>query len=159
MLELLKKVDSDESWRREAFPACKERIFMAHAAVTAVPQVVVRAMNDFNVASSTGELDYTEVLLKRMDEVRVSAAGIIACDADKVALLGPTSLGLSLVANGIPWKPGDEIVTYLDDYPANVYPWKNLERVGVKVIYLKPRETGEITPELVKQAILSLIHI
>jgi cysteine desulfurase/selenocysteine lyase len=150
---LFHRIDSDESWRREAFPACKDRIFVAHAAVTAVPQVAVTAMNDFNIASSTGELDYTEVLLNRMDQVRVSAAGIIACEVDEVALLGPTSLGLSLVANGIPWKPGDEIVTYLDDYPANVYPWKNLERVGVKVIYLKPRETGEITPELVKQAI------
>ena len=126
---------------------------MAHAAVTAVPQVAVAAMNDFNVASSTGELDYTEVLLNRMDEVRVSAAKIVGCGVDEVALLGPTSLGLSLVANGIPWKPGDEIVTYLDDYPANVYPWKNLESKGVKVIYLQPREIGEITPELVKQAI------
>ena len=153
MPELFQQIDSNESWRREAFPACKDRIFMAHAAVTAVPQVAVTAMNEFNVASSTGELDYTEVLLKRMDEVRVSAAEIIACDTDEVALLGPTSLGLSLVANGIPWKPGDEIVTYLDDYPANVYPWKNLESKGVKVIYLQPRETGEITPELVKEAI------
>jgi len=153
MSRLLQQIDSDETWRRESFPACRDRIFMAHAAVTAVPQVAVRAMNDFNDASATGELDYSEVLVKRMDLVRTSAAILIECDESEIALLGPTSLGLSLVANGIAWKPGDEIVTYLDDYPANVYPWKNLERKGVKVVYLQPREVGEITPELVREAI------
>jgi cysteine desulfurase / selenocysteine lyase len=44
-------------------------------------------------------------------------------------------------------------VTYLDDYPANVYPWKHLESKGVKVVYLQPRAVGEITPELVREAI------
>ncbi len=150
---LLERIDSDETWRREAFPACRDRIFLAHAAVTALPAVAVEAMNRFNLASSTGELDYSEVLLGQMDGVRSSSAKLIECSPDEVALLGPTSLGLSLVANGLPWKPGDEIVTYLDDYPANVYPWKNLENKGVKVVYLQPREIGEITPELVRAAI------
>lgn len=150
---LLERIDSDESCRREAFPACRDRIFLAHAAVTALPSVAVEAMNQFNLASSTGELDYSEVLIQQMDGVRSSSAKLIECSPDEVALLGPTSLGLSLVANGLIWKPGDEIVTYLDDYPANVYPWKNLESKGVKVIYLQPREIGEITPELVRSAI------
>lgn len=155
MSGILHQIDSDESWRREAFPACRDRIFMAHAAVAPVPQIAVRAMNKFNDASATGELDYSQVLLQRMDRVRASAATLMGCQDSEIALLGPTSLGLSLVANGIPWQPGDEIVTYLDDYPANVYPWKNLERSGVKVVYLRPREVGEITPELVRDAITS----
>jgi cysteine desulfurase/selenocysteine lyase len=150
---LLQRIDTDETWRREAFPACRDRIFMAHAAVTAIPQVAISAMNTFNEASSTGELDYSEILLKRMDEVRDASAKIIECDSTEIALLGPTSLGLSLVANGIDWKPGDEIITYLDDYPANVYPWKHLENKGVKVVYLQPELTGEITPELVRAAL------
>lgn len=153
MSDLIDRAETDEDWRRSAFPACRDRIFMAHAAVTAVPQVAVSAMDDFNRRSATGELDYSRVLLKDMDEVRASAARIIECDADEVALLGPTSLGLSLVANGIDWNPGDEIVTYLDDYPANVYPWKNLEEKGVKVVYLQPAKMGRITPELVKSVI------
>ena len=153
MTDVLDRIDSDEEWRRASFPCCRDRIFLAHAAVTAIPQVAVDAMNDFNTASSTGELDYSYVLLKRMDEVRESAARLIQCDDDEVALLGPTSLGLSLVANGIAWNPGDEIITYLDDYPANVYPWKDLEKKGVKVVFLQPEEVGAITPELVEAAI------
>ena len=153
MSALISRIESDEAFRREAFPACRDRIFMAHAAVTAIPQVAISAMDEFNRASSTGELDYSKVLLKDMDEVRVSAARLIQSSPDEIALLGPTSLGLSLVANGISWNEGDEIITYLDDYPANVYPWKFLERKGVKVVYLQPSETGAITPELVEAAI------
>ncbi|MDF1859395.1 MAG: aminotransferase class V-fold PLP-dependent enzyme [Verrucomicrobiales bacterium] len=153
MSSLLERVDNDEAWRRESFTCCRDGIFLAHAAVTAVPKVAVDAMNEFNHQSSTGELDYSHVLLKQMDEVRESAAKLIECDSSEVALLGPTSLGLSLVANGIDWKPGDEIISYLDDYPANVYPWKNLEAKGVKTIFLKPEKVGEITPELVADAI------
>ena len=34
----LHQIDSDEGGRREAFPACRGRIFMAHAAVAALPR-------------------------------------------------------------------------------------------------------------------------
>lgn len=147
------RLETDEAARRAAFPACRDRIFFAHAAVAPIPQGAVEAMEAFNRASATGELDYGEVFLKRMDRVRGAATRLFGGEPDEFALLGPTSLGLSLVANGLDWNPGDEIVTYLDDYPANVYPWKQLERLGVRVVYLRPREIGEITPELVRDAI------
>ncbi|MEM9017053.1 MAG: aminotransferase class V-fold PLP-dependent enzyme, partial [Verrucomicrobiota bacterium] len=153
MSDLLQRVESDETWRRSAFPCAERGIFMAHAAVTSIPRASIEAMNEFNDATSTGELDYSEVLLPRMDRVRISAARLIESSPEEVALLGPTSLGLSLVARGLEWNEGDEIVTYLDDYPANVYPWKDLERKGVKVVFLKPAELGAITPELVEAAI------
>jgi len=153
--DLLALVESNETWRREQFPACRDRIFMAHAAVTAIPQAAVAAMNEFNRASATGEIDFTHLLFNDMDRSRATGARLIGASAGEISLLGPTSLGLSLVANGLDWKPGDEVITYLDDYPANVYPWKNLERVGVKVIYLQPSETGRITPELVEAACTS----
>ncbi|MDF1849755.1 MAG: aminotransferase class V-fold PLP-dependent enzyme [Verrucomicrobiales bacterium] len=153
MSDILSRIDGDEAFRREQFPCCQDRIFLSHAAVTTLPKVAVDAMNDFNTSTSTGELDYSEVLLPRMNRVRASAAKLIECGEDEIALLGPTSLGLSLVANGIDWKPGDEIITYLDDYPANVYPWKHLEEFGVKVVLLQPEEVGRITPELVEKAI------
>ncbi len=147
------RYDQNEDLRREEFPACRDRIFLAHAAVTAIPRVAITAMDEFNRTSATGELDYTDVLIPQMDTVRESAAKLIEANADEIALIGPTSTGLSLVANGIEWKDGDEIIAYLDDYPANVYPWKNLESKGVKTIFLRPDQIGELTPELVEKAI------
>src|SRR5438132_1676040 len=75
--------------------------------------------------------------LRKIEETRRLAAQFIGANADEIALLGPTSLGLSLFAHGLPWEPGDEILCYADDYPANVYPWIDLRRRSVHVAYLK----------------------
>src|SRR5690606_27401534 len=141
---------------RAEFPACRDdRIFLAHAAVTALPSCAVAAMDEFNRASSTGEIDYSQLFLSDIERVRTSAGRLIGAAPETVSLLGPTSLGLSLVANAIDWLEGYAVITYLDDYPANVYPWKALEEKGVRTVFLQPEETGRITPELVEAAITS----
>src|SRR6202023_3189078 len=90
---------------------------------------------------------------KSLQEARASAARLIGSSPDEVALIGPTSLGLSLFANGIDWQPGDEVICYLDDYPANLYRWLNLRSRGVTIRLLNPAERGAITPELVADAL------
>ena len=57
------------------------------------------------------------------------------------------------VANGLDWEVGDEVVCYLDDYPADVYPWLGLERNGVTPVLLQTAQLGEITPEIVERAL------
>jgi selenocysteine lyase/cysteine desulfurase len=52
-----------------------------------------------------------------------------------------------LVARGLRWQAGDEVVYHPDDYPANVYPWIALEPLGVKAVPLRPAVPGRITWE------------
>jgi cysteine desulfurase/selenocysteine lyase len=144
----------DESARREAFPVCANRIFLGHAAVTALPRAAAEAMARYAMQSATMPQEFGEVI-RDMRATREAAAGLIGARWEEVALLGPTSLGLSLFANGIAWEAGDEVVCYGEDYPANVYPWMELGRRGVKVVFLKPERPGEVTPELVEAALTS----
>ncbi len=90
---------------------------------------------------------------RAVNETRKIAGDFIGAQADEISLLGPTSLGLSLVANGMPWQVGDEVLCYQDDYPANVYPWLDLRRRGVTVRFLEPENPGEITPGLVERSL------
>src|ERR1700730_15984755 len=143
---------ADEEARKKAFPICRNKIFMAHAAVAALPRAVADAVIQFTEKSASSFEDFAEIL-KMLQQTRVSAAKLIGSSPDEVALIGPTSLGLSLFANGIDWQPGDEVICYLDDYPANVYPWLNLRSRGVTVRFLQPGETGALTPELVADAL------
>lgn len=154
-MDYFDRLDTDTSFREEEFPVTRDRIFLAHAAVTVLPHAVEQAMRDFNHACSTGDIDFTEVHLAGMDAARETVAQLLGAFANEIALLGPTSLGLSLVANGLTWKAGDEVVCYLDDYPANVYPWLNLQDQGVKIVYVEPVQPGEITPELVEGVLTS----
>lgn len=139
-----------EAARLEAFPIAREKIFLAHAAVTALPRRVAEAMAAYAMQSSVMQQEFGEVL-RDFRRTRELAASLIGARWQEIALLGPTSLGLSLFANGISWNPGDEVVCYSDDYPANVYPWLELERKGVVVRRLQVDAPGAITPDLLEK--------
>lgn len=143
---------SDEAARLREFPVCAGKIFLAHAAVTALPRSVAQAMADYALQSARMPQEFTEVL-RDFRTTRELAAKLIGARWQEIALLGPTSLGLSLFANGMDWKEGDEVVCYADDYPANVYPWLELERRGVLVRRLRSEVPGEVTPALVESAL------
>lgn len=143
---------SDESLRTSEFPVARDTIFMAHGGVCILPQRSVKAMQDYLEVCATRGQENPDIW-KHLNETRVVAAKLIGAQASEIALLGPTSLGLSLVANGLPWEAGDEIVCYHDDYPANVYPWMDLQRRGVVLKFIEPEVPGHITPEVVERAL------
>ena len=60
---------------------------------------------------------------------------------DNITMTTNTSEGLSMVANGFPFEPGDQIVSYVNEYPANHYPWMvQAQRRGVELIQLSDVE-------------------
>lgn len=142
----------NETARRETFPVCKQTVFLAHAGVTVLPHNVAHAVIGYTRRSCENHQEFGDVL-RDVNETRRVAAEFIGAQPSEIALLGPTSLGLSLFANGIPWNAGDEVLCYADDYPANVYPWMDLARFGVTVRNLQPGCPGQITPELVAAAL------
>jgi selenocysteine lyase/cysteine desulfurase len=141
---------ADESTRVAEFPVARESIFMAHAGVCILPRRVARAMQDY-LEMCCLEHQESGNVWRHLNETRAVAARLIHAKASEIALLGPTSLGLSLVANGLPWQAGDEIVCYHDDYPANVYPWMDLQRRGVVLRFVNPELPGQITPDAVER--------
>lgn len=142
----------DEEQRRELFPVSRNKIFFGHAGVTALPKCVADAVCEYTRRSSENHQEFGDVL-RDIQNARRLCAEFIGADPEEIALLGPTSLGLSLFANGISWNEGDEVLCYHGDYPANVYPWLELRRRGVVVRYLEPESPGAITPELVEAAL------
>jgi selenocysteine lyase/cysteine desulfurase len=143
---------ANESTRLAEFPVARDSIFMAHAGVCILPRRVVKAMQDYLEMCCLEHQESGDVW-RHLNETRTVAARLLGAKASEIALLGPTSLGLSLVANGLPWQAGDEVVCYHDDYPANVYPWMDLQRRGVVLRFVKTDAPGHITPEAVERAL------
>ncbi len=142
---------ADEALRHRLFPVTRKRIFLAHAGVAPLPGPTIDALK--HEADRAGIAQEGTDFMAEIEAIRRISARLINAGSDEIALLGPTSLGLNLVANGIDWQPDDEVVFYPDDYPANVYPWQALAARGVRVIPLQPERIGEITPELVRNAL------
>jgi len=145
---------TSEAERLERFPVAKRQIFVAHAGVTPLPKCAADAMISHIRRSCEDHQEFGEVL-RDIDRTRRICADLIGADKSEIALLGPTSLGLSLFANGVTWRAGDEVVCYQDDYPSNVYPWMALASQGVKIRHLRPEKPGRITPELVERELSS----
>lgn len=138
----LAEIYSDEALRQHEFPVTKDKIFLAHAAVCALPRRVAQAMADCAHEGTLG--DQEEFVMHRIADARNAGANLMNCQPDEVSLVGPTSLGLSFVASGLDFRRGDNVLIYHDDYPSNVYPWMALAEKGVQVRLLNTRGLGAI---------------
>ena len=133
---------SNEELRQHEFPVTKNKIFLAHAGVCALPRRVAQAMIDCANGGMLG--DQEAFVMHKISDARKAGAKLLNCEPDEVSLVGPTSLALSLVAAGLDFRKGDNILIYHDDYPSNVYPWMALADQGVKVRLLNTRGLGVI---------------
>lgn len=137
------ELHSNEELRRHEFPVVEHKNFLAHAGVCPLPRRVVDAMTDYSLLGALG--DQEEAFPgTRIQQARQLAAQLLNAQPDEIAFVGPTSLGLSLVANGLSFRKGDNILVYHDDYPSNVYPWMALADKGVQVRLMNIRELGRI---------------
>ena len=114
----------------------KTGFFFDHAKVSPLPMRVREAVNAFvEDASSFGTAHYADWMAK-VESVRAIFYRLINSSPDEVAFVKNTSEGISIVANGIDWKPGDNVVIPDIEFPANVYPWWNLKRLGVETRFV-----------------------
>lgn len=135
--------------RQHEFPVVRDQVFLSHAAVSPLPRRVASAIQVYLEQAARGDQERVfsgDVLL----ETRRLYARLLGAESEEIALVGPTSVGLSLVASGFPFRPGDEVLIYPDDYPSNVYPWLALTERGVQVRRLQVPELGRIELEAVQ---------
>ena len=143
----LPELQQDEALRYREFPVSGDKVYLAHAGVSPVPACVGRAVA--SAVSAAARDDQEEGLSTLLRQTRARASELLGADPGEVALIGPTTTGISAVAAGLDWQEGDEVLIYQDDFPVNVYPWQALESRGVTVRRLSTPTLGEITPELV----------
>jgi cysteine desulfurase/selenocysteine lyase len=125
---------------RGLFPITRELVHLNHAGVSPVSTRVTEAMTQFlDLSARTGTLHYSE-MEARAEEARRKFARLIGAQVEEIAFVKNTSEGLSRVANGLPFRPGDRIVTTNLEYPSNVYPWWHLHRRGIETVMVNHRD-------------------
>ncbi len=129
---------ADEERRAREFPITRTRAFFAHAAVGPLPRAVAQAMQTYIEGACT-EAPFEYRHANAEEGARRLAAGLIGASAAEVAFVPSTSAGLSLVAAGLDWRPGDRVLVREGDFPANLHPWLALRERGV-VVDLAPWE-------------------
>jgi selenocysteine lyase/cysteine desulfurase len=125
---------------RGLFPVTQRYAYLNHASVAAPPRPVIEAMSRY---LSSRQLDGSQALLEAddtMERVRQSAARFVGARQEEIVFTASASHGLNIVAAGLDWQPGDNLICAETEFTANVYPWTNLQRRGVQVRFAPARD-------------------
>jgi cysteine desulfurase/selenocysteine lyase len=140
-------IDMSLSAFREAFPLTRNGIvFVSHCAVSPLPQPAVEAITGLAThLAQHGGTDFPGTA-ERLAAWRSKMAALLNATPDEIAFIGNTVSGVNLVANGIRWRQGDNIISADIEFPANVYPWQYQVYRGVET-RLVPARDGRIELE------------
>lgn len=128
---------------RAQMPVTRKWAYMDHAAVSPLTSAAQSTMAKWLVeVTEEGDTVWPD-WAKKVGAARQTAARLIGADADEITLVTSTTAGINLVAEGLDWRPGDNVVTLDDEFPSNLYPWMHLRDLGVDTRRV-PTENGRV---------------
>lgn len=136
---------------RAEFPITKHYNFLDHAAVAPIPNRAAAAIRDY-AERAANFVHIQDSPYRHAEYVRGQSAKLLNADPDEVTFVKNTSEGLAFVANGLHFSTGDNIITSAVEFPANIYPWMNLQSHGVRLKMI-PEDHGRVPTERICEAI------
>jgi cysteine desulfurase / selenocysteine lyase len=135
---------------RALFPITERAIYLNHAAVSPPPLSTLDAVrSQLADVAENGTLNYRSWQAIK-EKARKLAAEMIGARPEQIAFTRNTSDGLSTIANGLRWNSGDNLVTFRDEFPSNIYPWlRARDSFGVEVRMCAERDGRVDTDELI----------
>jgi len=126
---------------RSLFPITKQAIYVNHAAVSPLPIPTVNAIeSQLRDVRDHGSINFRSWIAVK-ERARSLLAELLGARPEQVAFMRNTSDSLSTVANGLEWQPGQNVVTFNREFPANIYPWLRLrDALGVDVRMCEERD-------------------
>jgi cysteine desulfurase / selenocysteine lyase len=120
--------------REAEFPWAEhgEAIYLNNASTGPLPARTVRAVAEFNGLRAQPYRLTDELELSTIRRSRELVARLINASPEEIACMVNTTYGLNLAARALPLKAGDTVLAPDREFPANVYPWMALERLGVR---------------------------
>lgn len=117
--------------------------YFDHAAVSPMPRPTRAAIEAWmDEAGGDGGPAWMN-WARGVEQTRRSCAQLLGATPEEIAFTPHTTAGISLVAQGLSWQSGDNVVTLEDEFPANVYPWLSLGDLGVETRFV-PTDHGRV---------------
>ena len=161
---MFNKMNNDK-WQiiRNFFPITKELMYFNVAANAPLPIQVTNTLNRFNIERGLFGARY-DIWWKSADILREKIARLVNCKMHQVGFTSCTTESINMIAQGINLNPGENIIISSYEFPANLYPWLNLEKKGIEIRFL-PESKEYINPDILKRIVdrntklISIIHV
>lgn len=131
---------------RALFPVTERYIYLDHAGVAPLSSRVRDAVSAAAArCASDGAFGYP-AWSTQIEGIRKRCGHLMNADGSEIAFVRSTSHGLSIVAQGLDWRTGDNVLYGEKDFPSNQFPWQHLARRGVEARSV-PNRGGRIAIE------------
>ena len=136
---------------RQGMPSSDRWAYLDHAAVAPLPTVAADAMRDWiddlALNGATGWSHWRD----RVEKLRRTAESLMGTDERQIAVIRNTTEGVNLVAEGLDWHPGDNLVVPACEFPSNLYAWQHLADRDVEVRVL-PVDLDHVSYDAIEAA-------
>jgi len=134
---------------RNLFPYLKnDIIYFNHAATGPFTKNLLDKISEVLKEKSEKNIDDFSTFKEVAAETKSILASMINTLPERIAFTDNTSNGFNILAQSIQWQKGDRILLNDIEFPANVYPFLNLKRIGVEVDFVKS-ENGKVSAEMI----------
>ena len=113
------------------------RIYFNHASTGPLSNPVLAKINSRLELSSKGEIDDFLKFLAVQSNAKSLLGELINTQPERIAFTDNTTNGINILAQAVKFKPGDHILLNDIEFPANVYPFMNLQQNGVIIDFVK----------------------
>ncbi|HLK69836.1 MAG TPA: aminotransferase class V-fold PLP-dependent enzyme [Bryobacteraceae bacterium] len=143
---------------RAEFPALANCTYLNTAAFGQMPRCAADAMSRH--LARRDELACSDYItwFDDMDAIRESCARLIHCEASDIAFVTNAAAGLAALVLGLPWRPGDEVLTLEDEFPNQLYVSAVLARSGARLRAVPWSEFYAAVNERTRLAVLSSVN-
>jgi selenocysteine lyase/cysteine desulfurase len=136
-------------WRQEWFEF-EDATYLNVSGQSPMPRVSIRAVQAALDAKKYPHHKPDSTFFEVPNRIRASIASLIGGKPEEVALTSGASAGVAAIAYGLTWKPGDEVVTAISEFPLQYTIWKPMEeRKGLKLKVVSPRERFMTADDLI----------
>jgi cysteine desulfurase / selenocysteine lyase len=126
---------------REQFPYLKHgKIYFNHASTGPLSTPVLESIQKMLFEKSETKIDEYLGLQAVIKETKSDLASLINTFPDRIAFVDNTTNGINILAAGLKLKQGDHILLNDLEFPANVYPFLNLQKNGIIIDYAKSHD-------------------
>ncbi|CAN5731032.1 aminotransferase class V-fold PLP-dependent enzyme [soil metagenome] len=132
--------------RQDEFPVSRNWAYFDHAAVAPLPRRSGNAIRAWAEEQEANGTVYWPDRRQELEAIRGRIARLLNAEKAEIAFVNSTTQGIGLIAEGFPWRAGDNVVTAREEYPSNIYPWMNLASRGVE-LRLVPSQDGRVQVE------------
>ena len=134
---------------RTLFPVTKEAIYLNSASQSPLNTCVQNKLE----AYLKSEITFEGKKGFNRDDIRIPLANLLGGSSEEYALTTSTGIGLGMIAQGIDFKKGDNIIIPEKEHWNNAFPWLHLEKKGVEIRFVKLNKDNSLNPKAIERLI------